>query len=146
MRAAMEPARPKVVASEQRGTFDPALYGFARLFGDLELDGPLGLDLQDRGTLLHVARDEDVSGFEPHEFTAPQPAVDGNVEEGEVTDVVRYLETHADRPNVLGKKRPFLTDDPALVPGRGYWTNDRKLNCGHGFSSIRQAHPTPTVC
>jgi hypothetical protein len=43
-------------------------------------------------------------------------------------------------------KWAFLADDPALVPGRSPWAKDRKLNCGHGFSSILLAHPTPTLC
>jgi hypothetical protein len=142
----MEPAGPEVVASEHCRAFDPALDRFARLVGDLELDGPLGLALQDRGALIHMARYEDVPHLQAHEITTPQLGVDGHVEEGEVADVVRYLEPHADRPDMFWLKRAFLTDNAALVSGRDFCTNDRKLNCGHGFSSLRHTRPTPTLC
>jgi hypothetical protein len=141
----MESAWPEVVTAKHRRAFDPALHGFSCLFSDLELDGPLGLALHDRSTFFHMARHQDISHLEPHEITASELAVDGHIEEGKVANVIGDLKAHADRPDVLWQKRTFLTNDPAFIPGRSLRSNDRKVNCGHGFSSIPLTRPTPTL-
>ena len=93
---------------------------------DIELDGLLGLTLNDGGTLPSCARDEENAHFELHNVTATQLAVDGHVEEGEIAGVDHDLEAHADRPDVLWLKLALLADDAAFVPSRGVWQERRE--------------------
>lgn len=46
----MQSAREQEVLSLQLGLLDPRLQGFPRRWGDLKLDGALGLVLHDDGT------------------------------------------------------------------------------------------------
>jgi hypothetical protein len=86
------------------------------LLGDLELNGSLRLLLhydrsrRDAITVRHVAN------AELHEIASAQLAVNGQVEQGQVSQSIRQLQANTDRPDVLQLQRSFLTDDLALVP------------------------------
>jgi hypothetical protein len=142
----MKVARPRVVATEHCRAFGPSLHGFECLFGDLELDGTLGLAPYDRGSLFHITVHQDTASHEPHKITPVEFAIDGHVQEGVVADVVRNLQADTDCPNLLGRKRGFPPDDPTLVPVRGLGANNGKVKCRHGFPPPAMPVQAPAVC
>jgi 2-polyprenyl-6-methoxyphenol hydroxylase-like FAD-dependent oxidoreductase len=70
-----------------------------------------------RGVVLHSAPDTYVAHPEPHEVTALQLAVDGEIEQSEVSSALFKLEPDADCPDLLRSQRTFLTNEATLVPG-----------------------------
>jgi hypothetical protein len=54
------------------------------LFGDFELDRSASFPLDHDGTVSHLAADANVVDLQPHKVAAPQLAVDGEIEQGEV--------------------------------------------------------------
>jgi len=53
-------------------------------FGDFEPDRSTGLPLDHSGTVSHLATDANVVDLQPYKVAAPQLAVDGEIEQGEV--------------------------------------------------------------
>jgi len=65
-----------------------------------------------------VALCHDINHIHLYQIAAAQLAVDGKIEEAQITLVFRQPQPHPDRPYVFRLERPFLADDPAFVPGR----------------------------
>lgn len=114
----VEAARPQMFRSDHQRVIEPGRNRFARSLGDLEANRFPGLALDDRGPLLDLAGRVNISNLEPHEITAPQFAVDGEVEQRQVADIGGDFEPDPDRPDMLWQQRSLLADDAALVPGR----------------------------
>jgi hypothetical protein len=87
------------------------------LLGDLELDRSAGLPLDHRGAVPDSAPDAHVVDLEPHEATAPQLAVEGQMEQSEVASALFELRPDADCPDLLWLQRALLPDEAAFVPG-----------------------------
>ncbi len=136
----MHPARPEELAPEHLRVANPPLHGQARGLRNLEPDGFAGLALCHRGPILDPTGGVDVVDLETDKVAAPQLAVDGHTKQREVAPVVRHFEPDTDRPDMLRKKRSFLTDNPSLVPRRANTVNHRQIFDGHGFSLIHLAH------
>lgn len=95
------------------------------------------LALDDRGALLEVAGGVDIGHFEFHQVTATQFAVDGEVEQREVSVVLGDLKANADGPDMLGHQGALLVDDTAFVlggSGRSTGKYVRKCHGGYGCS------------
>ena len=60
-------------------------------FGDFEPDRSTGLPLDHSGTVSHLATDANVVDLQPYKVAAPQLAVDGEIEQGEVALTVLQL-------------------------------------------------------
>lgn len=73
----------------------------------------------------------DVVHAQVDEIAAPQLAVDGQIEHGEVTDRMGILQVDADGPDVLRLERGLLADELSLVPGFALVDSfhDRLLGC-----------------
>ena len=83
-------AREKVSASARR-MYEPIQDCRSGLFGDLELDRPAGLPLDDRRPVLHAVPDTYIANPE-YEVAAPELTVDRKVEQREVAFALFKLE------------------------------------------------------
>jgi hypothetical protein len=79
-----DPAREQVVARLPRTAGNPRQHGVSRLLGDLELHRPSRLLLHHCGPGPHPSAQKDVIHPQGNQVTAPQLAVDRQVEHGEV--------------------------------------------------------------
>jgi hypothetical protein len=86
------------------------------LFGDFELHGPSSLLLDHGGTVSHLASYADVVDAKLHEVTAPQLAVDREIEQREIACSSLQLQPNADGPDLFRFQRALLVDEPAFVP------------------------------
>ena len=59
----------------------------------------------------------DIAHTQADEITAPQFAVDGQVEHGEVADGMGILKMDSNGPDVLRLEGWLLTDELSVVPG-----------------------------
>lgn len=89
---------------------------FARFIGRLEAHRRNVLALQDRCTLFDCSCCVDASHFQMNEIATSQFAVDGHVEQGQVTSRSGQLKPNTDSPNMRGKCLSFLAYDAAGFP------------------------------
>jgi hypothetical protein len=75
---------------------DPDIDGLACLLGQFKLDRATGFLLHDNGTLFDTARHEDIADSQSHQITAPELAVDGQVEQGQVARFPKDLKPYSD--------------------------------------------------
>lgn len=75
--------------------------------------------------LLDLAGCHNIHDLHPNQIATAQLAVDGQVEECKITMVLGKLQPNSDCPDMFWLQRPFLTDDPALVPGWAKRANGR---------------------
>jgi len=87
------------------------------LFGDFELNRPARLSLNDGGAVSDPATGADVVDLQPHEVTASELAIDGEIEQGKVARSVLELEPDPDCPDILRFQRSLLPGKSSLVPG-----------------------------
>jgi len=80
------------------------------LFGDLKLDWPAGLSLNDAGAVSYLAANANVVDAQPHEVATAQLAVDGEIEQCEVAPTPLKLEPNADCPDLLRFQGAFLAN------------------------------------
>ena len=78
----MFPAGEKKLVILEFGMGDPSSQGLSGVFGDLKLDGPLSFLLEHNGAVHDGVTMCDIGNMQSHEVTAPQFAIDGEVEEG----------------------------------------------------------------
>lgn len=88
----MQAAREEELSPSQRAFGEPITDCCSGLFSDLELDRPTGFPLDHRGTILHPASDAHIVHPQSHEVAAPQLAVDGKIEEREITSTPLQVE------------------------------------------------------
>jgi hypothetical protein len=69
--------------------------------------------LNHRRSISHPAADPHIVNLQPDEITAPEFAVDGEVEQGQVTPPPFQPEPDPYGPDILGLQWPFLTDQGA---------------------------------
>jgi len=114
-------AAPTTKEEEIGGLFahrvDVTIERLTGLLGHFEPDRPSGLLLADRSALHGMSVWRNVFDPEANEVAAPELAIDGKIEHGEIARPPLDLELGADRPNVLGSERGFRTNQFALVPG-----------------------------
>ena len=96
---------------------DPRGHGRAGLLSDLELDRSTSLLLHDHSPTGHAFPVCDVSDAQPHQFTGPELAVDGDVKQRKLAGSLRELQTDTDGPDVFEAQRGLLSDKLALIPG-----------------------------
>ena len=113
----MKAAREEVLPVRWNAIGDPIAECCSGFFGDFELDRSAGFALDYRGAVPDSAPDAHVADLEPNEVTAPQLAVEGQIEQSEVASTVFELKPDADCPDLLWFQRALLADEAALVPG-----------------------------
>jgi hypothetical protein len=106
--------------------------------GQFESDGPAGLALADGGAVDGVAVGRHVIDAQRHEIAAAQLAVDGEVEQGQVSGTPLQLQLRPDGPHVTGPQRWLRTGELALVArgSRGAAGDDG------GLPSFMVGHPS----
>jgi hypothetical protein len=72
-----------------------------------------------------VAGGVDISNLELHKVTTSQFAVDGEVEQRQVSVVPGDLKANTNGPDMLGHQRSLLADDTAFVPSGTAGSNGR---------------------
>jgi hypothetical protein len=117
VRLIMKAAREEVLPVPWNAIGDPIADCCSGLFGDFELDRSAGFPLDHCGAVPDSAPDAHVVDLEPHEVTAPQLAVEGQIEQSEVASTLFELKPDADCPDLLWFQRALLADEAALVPG-----------------------------
>ena len=105
------------ITAVQSGLLDPGGQRLPGLGGEFELNRLLRFLLQDHGALKDLRTMCDVTYLEFHQITTAQFAIDGQIEHGKVTGLVRHLESGADGPDLLEFQGWLLADQFALVPG-----------------------------
>jgi hypothetical protein len=113
----MKAAREEVLPVRWNAIGDPIAECRSGLFSDFELDRSAGFPLDYRGAVPDSAPDAHVADLEPNEVTAPQLAVEGQIEQSEIASTLFELRPDADRPDLLWLQRALLADKAALVPG-----------------------------
>src|SRR6266568_384278 len=106
------------------------------LFGDFELNRPARLFLNDGGAVWHPAASANIVDLQPHEVTASELAIDGEIEQSKVARPALQLKPDPDRPNVLGFERTLLPGQTAFVPGS--ILHDRLRRADHTLRSTRR--------
>jgi hypothetical protein len=115
VRLVMKTAREEVLPVPWNAIGDPIADCCSGLFGDFELDRSAGFPLDHRGAVPNSAPDAYVADLEPHEVTAPQLAVEGQIEQSEVASTFFELKPDADCPDLLWFQRALLADEATLV-------------------------------
>jgi hypothetical protein len=126
VRLIMKAAREEVLPVPWNAIGDPIADCCSGLFGDFELDRSAGFPLDHRGAVPDSAPDAHVVDLEPHEVTAPQLAIEGQIEQSEVASTLFELKPDADCPDLLWFQRALLADEAALVPGGTMRQCDRR--------------------
>ena len=85
---------------------------------DLELNEPSCPPLYDRLAVFDAPGDADVFDTLADQITAPQLAIDGQIEHSEIASSVLILEPNRNRPNILRQERSLLANEALLVPRR----------------------------
>src|SRR5690606_13177208 len=88
----------------------------SRLFSDFELNWRAGLALADHSARAHLIALHHVLDAQVHEVASTKLAVDRQIEERQIADPMRYLQSHADRPNFTRLQRRLLARHPPFIP------------------------------
>ena len=96
-----EAAREEVLSVTPGEVRKPVVNRCPGLLGDLELDRPTCLLLNDHGTVSNPAAGTDIIDLQLHKIAAPQLSIDREIEEGEVALSMRELRPHPNCANVL---------------------------------------------
>ena len=88
VRLVMKAAREEVLPVRWNAIGDPIAECCSGLFSDFELDRSAGFPLDYRGAVPDSAPDAHVADLEPNEVTAPQLAVEGQIEQSEVASTL----------------------------------------------------------
>ncbi len=83
----------------------------------------LRLALQNGSAFLDLTGRHHIDDFYLNKITTAQLAVDSQIEECQIPVVLGQFKPNADRLGMFGFEWSFLTDDPALVPGRAKRAN-----------------------
>jgi hypothetical protein len=107
----------QIVLRLQTRLVDPRGDGQPGRLGQLELHRPLRLSLDDHGSGQVLIGVHHVPHPQAHQITAPQLAVDCQVEHGQVADLMFVLQVESNGPDILWLERWFLADQLAFVSG-----------------------------
>ena len=135
VQAVVEPARKHELARKHLGRVDPRQDGVACVFRQLKLDGFLCFALDDRNPYTHAIIFYQVDNREFDKIATAQLAVDGDVEQSQITKIPRKFEPGAYCPNLLGQQRSLLTDNSSLVPSLAFGGDCGKLDSWHDLPS-----------
>ncbi len=140
MRPVEEATWKEAGTTEHLGTTYPIPNGFTRVLRDLELHLSFRLALNNRDAVAHSVSDNEIGNLQADKIAAAKLAVDCKIEQSQIPEIAREFEPGADGPNLLWQQRPFLTNQPSLVPGYALRFDSRELDFGYEFSSIRPSH------
>jgi hypothetical protein len=114
----VEPTREQVVIRAQAAGLDPRGQVISGLLGDFKLHRTLRLLLhQYRARGDHISMTY-VPNAQPDEIARPQLAIDGQVEEPQLSRAMTDLQPHSNCLDILQLQRSLLPNQLALVPGR----------------------------
>src|SRR5262245_55032381 len=91
--------------------------GLPRCLGQLEPHRATRFLLPDRSPVSRISTRRNVIDLERDDIATAELAVDGEIEQSEVTETTFDLELCPDRPDVLRAEWRLRSDDLALVPG-----------------------------
>ena len=121
----MHPAWEQPSVQIAAPSIEPVSERAACLRGNFELHGAAGLLLDNRGAPFQRAGRHDVRQPQRHNVAASQLAIQGNVEQRQVTHAALDLKAHADRPDVHGSQGQL---GPNNARQRG-WRVHGRLRC-----------------
>jgi hypothetical protein len=110
-------ARKQALLRLQFRSLDPRCDCGSGRFCQLELHRPLRFSLNDYRPGQYPGAVRDIADAEIDEITAAQFAVDREVEQSKVSNLMRVLKLNPDRPDVLRLQRRLLSYQSAFVPG-----------------------------
>lgn len=96
---------------------DPCVNRLTGLLGQLEAHRLPGLALEHRGSTQDMPAVGDIRDAKAHQIARPKLAVDGDVEQDEISNPLRHLQPDAHDPNFLEPEGWLLPDQLPLVPG-----------------------------
>ena len=106
------------IAVAQRCGRYPVLQALPGPCGNFELDGLLRLLLHHAGSRCHMASMAEIVDAQSDQVAPTQFAVDGQVEECQVSDPAENFQANANCPDFAYAKRCFLPHQLPLVPRR----------------------------
>jgi hypothetical protein len=110
---------------------DPGSNSLPRRLGDLELYRTLGFLLQHDRPGSHGASVADVSDAQLDQVTRSKLAVDGEVEQRQITVTTSELQADPDRLDLFELERRFLSYELSFVPG--FANGRRAVSVFHGW-------------
>src|SRR5215470_1202422 len=108
-------AQISALASVKGG--EPLANGSTGLLGNLELHRPASLLLNDGRAIANSPASEHVIDPQPDEITAPELAVDRQIEHRKIASATLHLQLYSNGPDILWLQRALLTDQASPVPG-----------------------------
>jgi hypothetical protein len=106
----------QIVLRPQIRLFDPCRDGRPGRLGQFELHRALGLPLLDHRMGQYLAAVRHIPNVQVNQIAAALLAVDRQVEDGEVANLVFVLQVDSDGPDVPGLEWRLLADQFAFVP------------------------------
>jgi hypothetical protein len=100
-RRSIDPAWKERLTLVQVLLLQPATYSLAGLLGDLELNRPARLPLHDSGSGPHPFIEGHIVDPKRDQVTGSQLAVEGKIEQGQITNPLRDLEPDPNGPDLL---------------------------------------------
>lgn len=117
VRATMEAAGKETALLIQRVVGHPGRDRSTGWFCQLKLDRPPGLLLDDHGTLSDSPAGNHITDPQSDQVATAQLAVDGQVEQGQITPFPCDLESHTCGPDLTGLQGWLLTHESRLGTG-----------------------------
>jgi hypothetical protein len=96
---------------------DPSSHRLPCRFRNFELNRPLRLLLQHNCAGRHRLAVTHIPYSQPHQVTPPKLAVDGKVEQCELSSTAGELQANSDRPDFFQLEWGLLANELAFVPG-----------------------------
>ena len=86
------------------------------LLGQFEFDRPPCLALPDDCSLVAVAIGGNLVHCQTHDVATAKLAIDSSIEQGQVAELIRNLQSCSNGPNIFRFQRCLLTCQPAFAP------------------------------
>jgi hypothetical protein len=109
----INPAREGVVLDRATASFEPGEKAGSHVAGNLKLDRPSRLLLNDDRSRLYLRSSDDIANPDLDEVTAANLAVDRQIEQGSVPNALLAIKEEADRPDLLLMNGRFV---PTFLP------------------------------
>jgi len=87
-----------------------------RLFGDLKLDGPHCFLLDNGRSIPDRTTRPKVLDSQSDAIPSTELAIDGEIEQRQLSDCPTHFETNSDRSYIFRLKRPLLANENTFVP------------------------------